>query len=296
MLGLKGRRVLLSVHILLNAIWIGGLVAILFLNVIKGGLKSGDELYAANAIIFKLHDILLINLAFAVLTTGLLFSLFTKWGFFAFHWVTVKWLCMIVLFVLITFYLGPAINSLAAISDVERAQAAANPLYLQAQSDSTLLASIELVLLAIIIVISVFKPWGPRKRVFRVNRKLVLAIGGLLGIAAIASVLMQFAQLQKYRQMPIQPIDLATVADGNFTGEADFGFRYVVRVSLEDHEIRNIEILENRQSLYARLAEGVVKKVLQAQSPNVDAVTGATTTSKALMRAVENALAKGTRE
>jgi uncharacterized protein with FMN-binding domain len=41
------------------------------------------------------------------------------------------------------------------------------------------------------------------------------------------------------------------------------------------------------------MAEGVVKSILDQQKNDVDVVSGATTTSKALLKAVENALVKG---
>jgi uncharacterized protein with FMN-binding domain len=63
-------------------------------------------------------------------------------------------------------------------------------------------------------------------------------------------------------------------------------------VSIKGHSIDNITILKNRDSIYAKEAETVIDRVLYSQSLNVDAVSGATTTSKALLKAVEGALSK----
>jgi uncharacterized protein with FMN-binding domain len=93
--------------------------------------------------------------------------------------------------------------------------------------------------------------------------------------------------------MPIKDIDLAGISDGTYIGEANYGFNYVVEVAIKDHNIDRINIVENYSSVYAKLAEGVIKKVMGAQSPNVDAVTGATTTSKCLMKAIEKAIENG---
>jgi uncharacterized protein with FMN-binding domain len=63
---------------------------------------------------------------------------------------------------------------------------------------------------------------------------------------------------------------------------------------VQEHRIQQIDVLKNREeSEYAKKAEGVVEKVLKSQSLKVDAVTGATTTSKALLKAIESALTKG---
>jgi uncharacterized protein with FMN-binding domain len=48
--------------------------------------------------------------------------------------------------------------------------------------------------------------------------------------------------------------------------------------------------MQNRKTKYSKRAEGVIPRIIERQTPNVDAVSGATTTSKALMKAVENSL------
>ena len=55
-------------------------------------------------------------------------------------------------------------------------------------------------------------------------------------------------------------------------------------------ELVTIEILQNRDTKHAKLSEGVIYEMIKKQTPNVDAISGATTTSKALMKAVENSL------
>jgi len=54
--------------------------------------------------------------------------------------------------------------------------------------------------------------------------------------------------------------------------------------------MERIEIIRNRDSGYAKKAKGVVRSVLKTQFPNVDAISDATTTSKALCMAIENSL------
>lgn len=105
----------------------------------------------------------------------------------------------------------------------------------------------------------------------------------------------RFKEMKTVRAMPIEAIDLASVQDGTFQGEFSYGgFTYEVAVAVKDHRIQTIDILKNRDTKHAKQAEGVVPEVLSAQSVNVDVVTGATTTSKALLKAIEQALSKGT--
>lgn len=100
------------------------------------------------------------------------------------------------------------------------------------------------------------------------------------------------------RKMVIDDVELSDVKDGSFRGDFTYGnFTYEVEVTVQEQEIKQIKVLQNRgESEYAKKAEGVVDKVLKTQSLKVDIVTGATTTSKALLKAIENALEKGLQE
>jgi uncharacterized protein with FMN-binding domain len=289
MLGTTGKRILLSIHILLNSIWIGGLAAMLFLTLARERVERGQQLYGTNLTVFLIHDAVVMNVGVGVVVTALLFSLFTKWGFFDFYWVIGKWIGLLVMFGVITFLLAPAVNGMVALSDLEGIHALDNPSYLQYQSETTLHSSILLLLLLFLIGLSVFKPWGPRKKQFATSRKTVLASGIGLGVVVIGAIAFQFVQLQEYRNMRIADVNLEKIADGTYVGAADFGFDFKVEVSVENHRISHIRVLENYNSVYARLAEGVTKKVLATQTLNVRAVTGATTTSKCLLKAMENA-------
>lgn len=98
-------------------------------------------------------------------------------------------------------------------------------------------------------------------------------------------------EVMRVRQMPIQNINLNNVVDGEYVGAFAYsGFEYKVKTTVSAHRIAAIEILQNRNTRHARKAEGVLGKIVQHQTPNVDAVSGATTTSKAIMKAVENSL------
>ncbi|TAL38036.1 MAG: FMN-binding protein [Spirochaetes bacterium] len=94
------------------------------------------------------------------------------------------------------------------------------------------------------------------------------------------------------RALRINDVDLSRIPDGVYEGSFSYGsFNYLVRTTVKKHRIANVEILKNRDTVYARKAEGVVGRVLEKQTPNVDAVSGATTTSKALLKAIEYSLA-----
>lgn len=74
------------------------------------------------------------------------------------------------------------------------------------------------------------------------------------------------------------------------------GFTYEVTAIVQDHMITDLKVTKNRNSAYARFAEGVIHRIIKNQNANVDVITGATTTSKALMKAAENALTPNTQK
>jgi uncharacterized protein with FMN-binding domain len=96
------------------------------------------------------------------------------------------------------------------------------------------------------------------------------------------------------RHLTIKSVDLASVRDGQYDGEYAYGgFTYAVGVQVQDHRIRDIRIAKNRDTKHAKMAEAVKDRILEQQKNDVDAVSGATTTSKAFLKAVEIALSKG---
>jgi len=187
-------------------------------------------------------------------------------------------------------FASPAINGMAALSDVFRQECVSQPDYLKFEQGTIIYTSLQLSLLVIIIFLSVFKPWGARKTKLKVNRKIVIVSGIVIGILLAMSSVMQYSQLVHYRSLPITEINLSYIDDGKYVGKANYGFEYEVKVHVKNHKIENIEIIKNRDSFYARLAEGIKHKIIREQKVNIDAVTGATTTSKILMKAVETAL------
>ena len=85
-------------------------------------------------------------------------------------------------------------------------------------------------------------------------------------------------------------IDLANVSDGSYVGEYKaFPVTAVVRVDVANHQIATITI-EKHDCGKGEKAEMITEDVLKAQSLDVDVVSGATLSSKVILKAVEVAL------
>jgi uncharacterized protein with FMN-binding domain len=90
----------------------------------------------------------------------------------------------------------------------------------------------------------------------------------------------------------VSDLELTNVEDGIYKGEFSLlPVKAVVQVSVKDHQIQEIKILEHKNGLGEK-AEIIIDRVIEKQSSDVDKVSGATVSSKVLLKAIENALVK----
>ena len=88
----------------------------------------------------------------------------------------------------------------------------------------------------------------------------------------------------------IKTPDLPDVPDGEYIGEYSVApVRVKVSVTIADHEITGITILEHDKGL-GSAAESIVNDIVAAQSLETDAISGATVSSRCILKAVENAI------
>ncbi len=89
------------------------------------------------------------------------------------------------------------------------------------------------------------------------------------------------------------PITEGSLKDGVYEGSASVGpVKVVAEVTIDEHRIARVELLEHR-TWKGGAAEGVIPgRIIEAQSTQVDAVSGATMSSRAIMNAVEVAIRK----
>lgn len=132
----------------------------LLLSLVKGPISSGDELWAFNRSVQIIDDYIIIASALGCLITGILFSIFTNWGFFKHRWITVKYVITIFTILVGTFFLGPWVNGIEAISFSAREFALYDPIYMHYVKMINYFGPVQAVILTAALFISVFKPWG----------------------------------------------------------------------------------------------------------------------------------------
>ncbi len=90
--------------------------------------------------------------------------------------------------------------------------------------------------------------------------------------------------------MEIRDIQIENIEDGAYTGGFDAKLVSAkVRVTVENGQVTDIQLLEHENGQGAA-AEVIVETVIQEQSLMVDAVSGATSSSHVILKAIENAL------
>ena len=94
---------------------------------------------------------------------------------------------------------------------------------------------------------------------------------------------------------PTTEVPAGGYADGTYTGSGTgFGGTITVQVTVSNHKIVSINILDSSSETasYFANAQGVISRIISSQSPNVDAVSGATYSSNGIISAVQNALSQ----
>ncbi len=289
MLEKTGRRWLRVIHIIFIASLMGGLASILSIKAISG--LDTRQLFIANYSIYTLFNTVVTWSFYGVVTTGLIYSVFTHWGLTKHWWIIGKWTGTVILFALVWIWLGPAINGMVALSDIGMEESAVPHSYIEYHNTLTPVIAVALLIMFTLIAITTFRPWGQRNQKYEMNRSWVLSLTGMGVALGVGLGFMGYYDLESYRNMEIRSPDLTLVPDGIHRGSVSYsGFEYTVAVKVIESRIEGVGVVNNRESEYARFAEGIIPRVIQNQSPDVDGITGATTTSKCLMKAIEIAL------
>lgn len=115
---------------------------------------------------------------------------------------------------------------------------------------------------------------------------LILIIGSVLVFYNLSE------NLKELMNEPVSTVNFDEIEDGNYDGEYNsFPVNAKVNVTVISHEITQIDILEH---VHGRGAEGekITDSIIEQQSLEVDAISGATYSSVVILKAVEDALIK----
>ncbi len=113
-------------------------------------------------------------------------------------------------------------------------------------------------------------------------------------LLVLTAIMMIYAIIGKEEtlKLNIEAIDLTRIPDGTYTGSYDnYRWSNKVEITVTAHKITGIKPLKIQDGRGA-LVKDLTVRILDRQSPDVDAVTGATASSNGFLKAVEMALKK----
>lgn len=283
-------KILKTLHVGFIAVTFGGIIAlevILFLKLSNQSMTFTNDL---DYIIYKLNNGIIYYSFLGIVATTIIYGLFTSWGLLRFYWIIIKWILLFVFVILFIIFFSPSINALASLSDSGMQLGTGQKEYINLLNNSFQLNLMLILILTTIFFISTIKPFGKRKSDLLSDNRIARISILCLIIISVASGVFGSINLNRLRNMKIQNPDIKNYADGIYKGEfIGGGGTFSADVEINNHKIKNIQINATRDSKYVRFAEPVIQRIIKAQDVNVDAITGATTTSKCIMKSVENA-------
>lgn len=121
------------------------------------------------------------------------------------------------------------------------------------------------------------------------RKKLIIEIVGGILIVTGLGLLGIMKDIPTLKALNINSVNISTLPDGIYTGKYEFSrWKSEVSVSIQRGKLINIERLS--EPLTPDVSEELFNAIIEEQKLDVDVITGATATSKAYMKSVENAL------
>jgi uncharacterized protein with FMN-binding domain len=122
------------------------------------------------------------------------------------------------------------------------------------------------------------------------KRKVFLIVLGILAAVTAGFVLFLSVGLG-LKDAPVKAVDVTKVPDGTYAGELT-GSRFANRleVTVSGGRITAIRILSDMMVVIPGVSSQIFAAVMEDQSLQADSVSGATATSKAYLKSLENAL------
>ena len=141
----------------------------------KTGVNDGGMLYGINKSIHHVDTYVIVILgAFGCFLSGLIYSIFSHWGFVKYKWIIFKWIITIFAILFGTFFLGPWEVEMMEISHTHGIKALTDTKYLYCEKMNFIFGTLQCLVLITTVFISIFKPWTSRNKGKRGSAKVIL--------------------------------------------------------------------------------------------------------------------------
>lgn len=121
--------------------------------------------------------------------------------------------------------------------------------------------------------------------------KILLGFAGLIILLIISSIFVLMNGMKDVETLKVDELELISLEDGSYFGSFDITrWSNAVEVKIENHRIVEIVVLDDVMIGLEGLSNRLFDNVIRKQSLDVDIETGTSITSKAYLKAIENAL------
>lgn len=158
------QKLLKACHVLSSGLWLSCVIMLALLPILSERIVSDDGIYIYNLAYHFIDMSILTPAAVMTLVTGLVYSIFTKWGFFKHGWLVYKWIVTLLIIITGTFYLGPMTDNLLHIAEKNGIAALHDPYYVFGQHVGISAAIINSLLLIVAVFFSIYKPWNNMRK------------------------------------------------------------------------------------------------------------------------------------
>lgn len=125
------------------------------------------------------------------------------------------------------------------------------------------------------------------KRVFKIFLSVFIIFLVIMG----SGIFYLSRGLSEGEDIDLEGVNLQNKEDGIYTGQYNAGrWTNELVVKLQNKEIINIDIVDDVTFVKSEVTKELFNSVIKEQDTQVDTVSGATVTSKAYLKAIENAL------
>lgn len=145
-------------HIVLVALFFGGIMSSLALNS-RLKLSTFDEVYVTYKNLIIISDDIVRLGAQGTLIIGIIYGIWTNWGFLKHKWLAAKWVVFVTQTLIGIFVVDKLMVANMTILESQKSMALNNPAFLDNHSLRQHVVIVQIVLTILLFCISVFKPW-----------------------------------------------------------------------------------------------------------------------------------------
>ena len=159
----KGLRLLRSLHLLGVIAWMGGSVCSFVLLLyshwyVNCAVPDKMSLLFTFDLLEFIDFYIIITGALATVFIGVIYAVFTNWGFIKTRWVAVKWVLSLAIIISGTIFYLPRIEQMRQMVFGQGLEAIDSPAYLGLNGELCLLLSVHLGLYLLMVFLSSWKP------------------------------------------------------------------------------------------------------------------------------------------